>query len=254
MSSIPPIGLQLYTLREALAEDFNRVIERVAAIGYAGIEPFGTPDNPDKLAAQYHALGLQISSAHLPLLEGDNIAKTLAIAEAFGLERIVSMLFPDDFKTLDDVKRTCDRVNAAGRVAAEHGLTLAYHNHWWEFEPVEGQSPFPMMLQMLDPAIVFEVDVYWVQVAGFDPVEVVRDLGHRAPLLHIKDGPAETPPQSMVAVGEGAVDIPGVVQAGAGSTEWLIVELDRCATDMMEAVEKSFNYLAGEGFGRGRQS
>jgi len=101
--------------------------------------------------------------------------------------------------------------------------------------------------------VFFEVDVYWVQTAGQNPAEIVRRLGARAPLLHIKDGPCQIE-SPMTALGEGVVDLPEVVAAGAGSTEWLVVELDRCATDMIEAVRKSYHYLIGKGLGRGNKN
>ena len=87
---------------------------------------------------------------------------------------------------------------------------------------------------------------------GADPVALVKDLGKRAPSLHIKDGPGvRGVPQ--VALGEGSIDIPGIIQAGTGATEWLVIELDDCATDMMTAVEKSYHYLVKNGLGRGNR-
>jgi sugar phosphate isomerase/epimerase len=135
-------------------------------------------------------------------------------------------------------------------VAKAHGLELGYHNHWFEYELLDNRIATDVMLEHLDPDVFLEVDVYWVQTAGQSPVDVVRRLGPRAPLLHIKDGPCQID-VPMTALGEGVVDIPSVVAAGAGSVEWLIVELDRCATDMMEAVRKSYQYLSGKGLAHG---
>ena len=143
------------------------------------------------------------------------------------------------------------RPGQAAPVAAQHGLGLAYHNHWWEFQMVEGRLAFDVMLEHLDPAVGFEIDTYWVQTAGHDPAAVVQRLGDRAPLLHIKDGPA-TADAPMVAVGQGALDFPAIVAAASGA-RWLIVELDRCATDMTEAVRKSYAYLVKEGLARGNK-
>jgi len=83
------------------------------------------------------------------------------------------------------------------------------------------------------------------------PEQLVTDLGSRVGLLHVKDGPADEPPSSMVAVGDGAVDVPGVL-AASPSAQWHIVELDRCDTDMFDAVERSYDYLVGHGLSRGR--
>lgn len=247
-----PIALQLYTLREALHADFEGTVRRVAEIGYAGVEPFGNPGNLLAAAALYKDLGLAVPSAHVALPLDENQAITLNVAAAYDLARII-LPATDRWTTADEAQRSCARYNAASRIAAENGLALGIHNHWWEFARLDdGRTGYEIMHAELDPDIFFEVDIYWVQTGGLDPADFVRDLGARAPLLHVKDGPADTPEHAMVAVGDGAVDIPGVIQAGAGSTEWLVVELDRCDSDMLAAVERSFNYLVSEGLGHGR--
>jgi sugar phosphate isomerase/epimerase len=98
------------------------------------------------------------------------------------------------------------------------------------------------MLDLLDPGIFFEVDTYWVKVGGSDPVAVVKNLGARAPMLHIKDGPG-TKEAAHTAVGEGIMDIPALLKASGSNAKALVVELDRCDTDIMVAVKKSLDYL-----------
>ncbi|MCI0709887.1 MAG: sugar phosphate isomerase/epimerase [Chloroflexi bacterium] len=246
-----PIGLQLYTVREQLKDDYSGVIHRLADIGYAGVEPFGVPDNLDEQAALLKELDFQIPSAHVPVPEGEKLADVLRIARIYGISRVIAGYGPDEFRTLDEVKRTCERLNGVAQDLGQHGLTFGYHNHWWEIEPVEGQRPYEIMLQELDPAIFFEVDVYWAKVGGLDPVQFIKESGQRATFLHIKDGPADAPKSDMVAAGQGVIDITAVIEA-AEHAEWLIVELDRCATDMLEAVEASYRYLVNEGLGHGR--
>jgi sugar phosphate isomerase/epimerase len=107
-----------------------------------------------------------------------------------------------------------------------------------------------MMLQRLDESIGFEFDTYWVKTAGQDPVSVVQEMGSRAPLLHIKDGPAVRD-QAMVAVGDGVMDFASILVNAAA--DWLIVELDRCDTDMMQAVEDSYHYMIKEELAHGRK-
>jgi sugar phosphate isomerase/epimerase len=158
----------------------------------------------------------------------------------------------DYFKSIEGIKQARDLLNEANAVAAANGLRLGLHNHWWEFERVEGQYPYDVLLDGLDPAICFELDTYWTKVAGVDPVQVIKKLGARAPLLHIKDGPG-VQKEPQVAVGEGIMDIPAIIQAGGSNTEWLVVELDHCATDMVEAVKKSYAYLVESGLARGNK-
>ena len=170
---------------------------------------------------------------------------------ALGSTRIVSGIGPKQFRTQDKVKRSCERFNEASAVAVENGMSFGIHNHWWEFMPMDGRHVYNLMLDYLAPEVFFQVDTYWVRTAGLDPADVVRELGARAPLLHIKDGPCEKE-KPMTAVGDGVMDFPSIVEAGRATVEWMIVELDSCATDMMEAVEKSGAYLTSEGLAEGR--
>ncbi|MBC8446684.1 MAG: sugar phosphate isomerase/epimerase [Chloroflexi bacterium] len=251
---IAPIALQLYTVREALADDFADVMRKIAEIGYIGVEPaldtLGT--TPTEAGRLFRELGLEVPSAHTPLPLGTDKNRVLDAMAAFGCRRIVCGKGPDSFETRDLVKQTCDLFNQAHVVAAEHGLTFGIHNHWWEFQKVEGSYVYQIMLERLDAAIFFQIDTYWVKAAGLDPAQVVQEFGPRAPLLHIKDGPAIRD-EPMVAVGDGVLDFPRIIQASEGTAEWLIVELDRCASDKMEAVEKSYQYLIGGGLARGNK-
>ena len=250
-----PIALQLYTLRDRLTQDFEGTVRSVAGLGYLGVETaniFG--DSPASAARLFRELGLTVMGAHSPMPLGDQKQEVLDTLSALDCKRLmVAWQPPEMYKSLDGIKSICDSLNEGAAVAKANGLQLGYHNHWFEYQPVEGRIPVDVMLEYLDPHVFFEVDVYWVQTAGQNPAEIVRRLGARAPLLHIKDGPCQIE-SPMTALGEGVVDLPEVVAAGAGSTEWLVVELDRCATDMMEAVRKSYDYLIGKGVGRGNKN
>ncbi len=246
-----PIALQTYTVREHMGRDFEGTIRRIAAMGYGALETtFEIPGTTwNKAASLLRELGLRVPAAHTLLPLGKNQGPVLDYAQQFGLDYLVSGHGPNDFKRIDQIRHVCDQYNQAAAVAAQHGLRLAYHNHWWEFQTVEGRLAFDVMLEHLDPVVGFEVDTYWVQTAGHDPAALVQRLGDRAPLLHIKDGPA-TVEDSMVAVGQGVLDFHAIVAAASGA-QWLIVELDRCATDMLVAVEESHRYLVQEGLGHG---
>jgi len=250
-----PIALQLYTVRDLLAQDFEGTIRNVSDLGYMGVETanmFGV--SPGSAAKLFDELGLTVMGAHSPLPLGDEKQEVIDTLGALRCKRlIVPWQPPEKYTSLDGIKSICDTLNEGAAVAKAHGLQVGYHNHWFEYERVENHIPIDVMHEHLDPDVFFEVDVYWVQTAGQDPLQVVRRLGSRAPLLHIKDGPCELE-APMTALGEGVVDIPGVVAAGVGSTEWLVVELDRCATDIMEAVRKSYQYLIGKGLASGNKT
>ncbi len=252
-----PIGLQLYTLRDALAQDFEGVIRRVADIGYVGVEPFAgvfTTTPPQEAVRLFNEVGLQVIGSHAPIPLGDDKNKALDLMAALHSQRlIIPWLPPEDFTTVDAIQRTCSRLNEANAVARANGLELLYHNHWQEYGPVSERRAYQVMVEALEPTVNFEIDTDWVKTAGVDPVAVIQELGARAPLLHIKDGPTgrDLP---MVALGDGIMNIPGIVEAAENTAEWMIVELDNCATDMMEAVEKSYRYLTAEGLARGNKN
>jgi sugar phosphate isomerase/epimerase len=166
------------------------------------------------------------------------------ILKEYNCRQIVSGYGPDKFVTLAEIKRICEEVNACNELCRAYGVKLAIHNHSHEYIPVEGVYPYQVMLENIEPEVSFEVDTYWVKVAGVDPVSVLKEMGSRARLLHMKDGPG-VKGKPNVAVGQGVVDVPAIIKASQGNAEWLIVEFDRCATDMLKAVEESYQYLAG---------
>jgi sugar phosphate isomerase/epimerase len=242
------IGLQLYTLRASLVHDVAGGLRRVAEIGYQGVETafFDQRMTPDQTARLLRELGLTIVAAHTPLPLGDGQEETFRLADVLGCRRVIWHGWPEDprYSSLDGIRALVDEYNRAAVVAAAHGLQLGIHNHWWEMRQTEGKLPYQVLLAELDPAIFFELDTYWAQVAGRDPVAVLAELGPRAPLIHIKDGAATAAqPKPMAALGDGAADIPGIVRAAAHA-EWLVVELDEVAGDMDTAVERSFRYLS----------
>jgi sugar phosphate isomerase/epimerase len=254
VNAAPPISVQLYSLREEIAVDFPAVLARLGAKGYAGVELAGFGAlTPQQLAGALGRAGLAVSSAHVGYTGADEFAAALGDHRALGCDTaVIPALAPGGFSDLDAVQKSAERVNRLVDVARVNGMTLGYHNHYWELAPMpDGRPALLHFFEHVAPEVFAEVDIYWAQVGGADPAALVGELGARAALLHVKDGPADAPPSPMVAVGDGAVDIPGVL-AAAPDTRWHIVELDRCATDMFDAVERSYDFLVGGGYSRGR--
>ena len=240
-----PIGLQLYSVREYLAQDFAGVVKRVAKMGYTGVETWNFPESIDPKDAKkiFDDLGLTVTSAHSPLPLGDDKQKVLDTLEAIGCPHLVSAwMDPDHYSSEDKMKSLAEIFNQSYTVASENGMKFSIHNHDFEFANLNGSPAIYTLMEYLEPGINFELDTYWIKVAGVDPVDVVTKMGARSPLLHLKDGPA-TKEADMTAVGDGVVDVPAIIKAGEPITEWLIVEIDRVAGDMMEAVGKSCQYL-----------
>jgi sugar phosphate isomerase/epimerase len=240
------IALQLYTVREHLKTDFVGTLRRVAEIGYTAVETaFWEPAiTPRYARSVLDELGFRVISIHCDLPLGDRQDMALALAEVYDCDRLIWHGWPRDprYGSLAGVDALVEEYNAANQSVRAAGLRLGLHNHWWEYELVEGARPYQVLLERCAPDIFFELDTYWATVGGCDPVAVLGELGPRAPLLHIKDGPATGPDAPKTAVGTGAMPIPAILSA-ADHAEWLIVELDDCATDMLAAVEESYRYL-----------
>ena len=254
MSGLKPLALQLYSLREALAVDFEGIVRQVADMGYVGVEPYGgMPGGLENSASLFKELDLQVLNSHVPFPDEENAADLLAIAEAYDLDRVCIAYMPaSEFETVDKIKRTCELLNRAGQLASDNGLQLGYHNHWWEYKQLNGTATLDLMLDELDESVFLELDTYWIQVGGLEAADVLRQVGARAPLIHLKDGLLD-PQGDMTAVGGGKMDVPGIVAASAETADWYIVELDRCATDMLEAVRDSYTYLTSNGLARGKK-
>lgn len=250
--SKPKLGVQLFSLREELADDLAGTIARVAEAGFAGVEPWNDlPIVPEQAAEVFKAHGLHVFSAHLPPLVGNDGAKWLAQARAYAVETIVlPFLPPERFATRDALRQTADLINQSARIAAQNGFGYAYHNHWWELADLDGAPALMRLRDLLDPSVAFEVDVYWVKLAGHDPAALLRDLGERAPLLHLKDGPADRPESPMLAAGTGALDFAPILAASQAA--WGYVELDVCATDMLTAITESARYFSSSGLTQGQ--
>ncbi|HEY0741774.1 MAG TPA: sugar phosphate isomerase/epimerase [Chryseosolibacter sp.] len=263
--SMAKIGLQLYTVREQIAKDIKGTLQRVAEFGFHGVEtgfwPEGvTIEDAGKLIKE---AGLNVFSAHCEIPVGENKSTFLRIADAFECKRMVWHGWPEDqrYKTAEGVKALTELYNESSKFAKNNGLQFGIHNHWWEFHNKIGDRfAYEVLLDELDKDIFFELDTYWLKTAGHDPATIVSEFGSRAPMLHIKDGPArynddlandETP---MTPVGKGTQNFPAIVKAAKGNTEWMIVEMDRTAGDVFDAIDQSYKYLVGNDLAEGKKS
>ena len=249
-----PISVQLYSLREASEQDFDQVLEDVAAIGYAGVEPFNLfGRTPAEFRARVEGLGMTISSSHTPWANRSPLDEVVETLGALGLTRAIGGFMPDDFADMDAVRRTTDTCQDLIDRLRPQGIELAIHNHWWEFNVMDGRPALHHLAEMV-PDLRYELDTYWAANFGAcDPAAELARIRSKAPLLHIKDGPLEKK-QPMVAAGKGKMQIGEIVAAAEpGTLEWLIVELDACATDMLTAVRESYQYLTSEGLAEGRK-
>ena len=247
-----PLSIQLYSVRDAAAKDFPGVLKKVAAIGYKGVEFAGLHGfKPADIRKVLDGAGLVASSSHTALPTKDNLQELIDTAGTLGYKFIITGKGPDDYKTLDGIRKGAAEFQAAAQLLKGTGLSLGYHNHWWEMDRVEGRLGLDRFLE-LAPDVFSQVDVYWATNFGaVDAARFIREHKKRIPILHLKDG-CLTPRHPHTAVGQGRVKMAPIVKAAdAKVLQWLVVELDECATDMMRAVEDSYTYLTSQGLAAG---
>lgn len=242
------IGVQLYTVRELMRRDPVSTLETLAEIGYREVEFAGYLGRPAaELRAVLDRVGLTAPSAHVPVaqLAGTEWRRTLEDAATLGHRFVTVPWLPaEDRRSADAWKRTAERFGRAAAEARAAGVRFAYHNHDFEFAPVDGIIPFDLLLAETDPALVdFQVDLYWMVRAGHDPLAYLNAHPGRFPMVHVKDS-AGPPDHRMVDVGSGAIDFTRILAAFArAGTTHFFVEHDRPA-DPLASVRASHAYLS----------
>jgi sugar phosphate isomerase/epimerase len=240
-------ALQLYSVRQQLAEDFRGTLQRIHEIGYRAVEVYPFPEHvPLNSAAELlREIGLEVVAIHADLPGGGASALAFDSASALNCNRIIwhGWPRPTEYDSISGIYRLAERYNGAFLEARELGLRLGLHNHWWEFEVVEGELPFTILNRTIDKGVFWELDTYWIRTAGLDPSLIISELGDRVELLHLKDGPC-VHGEPMSALGDGVMDFVGILQRSSPNVD-LVVELDECATDIFQAVDRSLRYLNG---------
>ncbi|MBS2966153.1 sugar phosphate isomerase/epimerase [Actinocrinis puniceicyclus] len=247
-----PISVQLYSVREHMAADRDATLRRVAGLGYRAVEPYNPADDPKGFRALADELGLTVSGTHAGgLVREPEPGPTFEAVARLGTElAIVPAGIPEqEFTTLDGIARAADLLNGLAEQASGYGLKLAYHNHWWEFEPrIDGVHALEVLAQRLSPRVFLEIDTYWAAVAGAQVPELLERLGERVVALHVKDGPM-VKGEPNTAVGTGAMPVRAILDARPDA--WRVVEFDSCAGDVFEALAASHAYLTAVRDGRG---
>ncbi len=239
------IALQLYTLRRLAAVDLPGTLRAVAAAGYRAVELAGLPETrPGELPRLLDEAGLRVVAAHEGIegLRNDAGAVADRLA-AVGCPRVIVPWMPDaDRRTPDDVRRFAAELGGFAGTFAERGIRVGYHNHSFEFAPLDGTTVWEVLLADLPPEVDIELDVYWAVVGGRDAAAEIRATAGRVRLLHMKDRAAGTEPHDAPA-GEGILPFPEIIDAGrAAGVEWYIVEQDEPREPVAD-VASALRYL-----------
>jgi len=246
------IGVQLYTVRDLMKANVEDTLAKVAGIGYKEVEFAGYFDRtPAAVRATLDKLGLTSPASHIgyDAIDPAKIAATLDAANTIGNKYIiVAYLVDTQRKTLDDYKRHAERFNRAGEAAKARGLQFAYHNHDFEFVPLDGKVPYDVLLESTDPSLVkMEMDLYWITFAGSDWSAYFNRWPGRFPLVHVKDS-AGAPKHEMRDVGGGSIPFATIFgQRKKGGIEHFFVEHDN-PKDPIASITASYQHLKNLSF------
>jgi len=226
------IGVQLYTLRNPLGQDAGATIQAVADAGYKQAETYDFPNTPDMIKRSRDA-GLAVNSAHfqantVSVPKDENLADFAAILEKAKDARLTHLVIPAIppavRESVDTYKKVAENCNKGAAMAKEAGITLCYHNHSFEFLPLEGgKSGFDVFIEEFSPDMTFELDIFWARVAGIEPAELIGKLNGRVSQLHLKDladghelpNYGGMPQNAFKELGNGIIPMKPVLEAAA---------------------------------------
>ena len=256
---IEKIGVQLYTVRDAMQKDFEGTLSRVAAIGYKEVEFAGYfGHSPKDVRSLLDRDGISSPSMHIDYkFLGEGWPKEIEGAKIIGQSYIICPWIPEEIrKQPDGWKRAAETFNRAGEASKKAGVQFGYHNHWFEFYSVNGQRPYDLLLKECDPDLVkMEMDLCWIVVGGGDPLDYFNRYPGRFPLVHVKDV-KEIPKGNQSGGQDFGSSMPGMTEVGSGIIDWkkifaqsdkagikhYIVEHDHPKAPF-DSIRTSFNYL-----------
>jgi sugar phosphate isomerase/epimerase len=247
------IGLQLYTLRDTIGKDPKGVLKKVSEFGYKKLETYAYGDGQifgmpfSEFGSYTKGLGMAVTSGHYPLemAKSDKWEKAVTDAKSIGQQyMVVPWINEPERGTIDSYKKICEALNKAGEVCNKNGIRFGYHNHAFEFETVEGQIPYDVMLKELDPKMVgMELDIYWVYRAGKDALKMFEQNPGRFEQWHVKDMD-KTNKDRNADVGTGSIDWKGIfAKAKQSGMKHFYVEQETYPGEPIDSVAASIKNL-----------
>ena len=244
-----PLSLQLWTLNENTKADFAGTVKEVAAIGFKAVELAGTGNlKPAEAARALQDAGLRVSSMHAGMDRfTEKFDELIEEAELFQTgELIVSWADPKHYATKEAALEFGHELNELGSKVRRTGCRMSYHNHDKEFALIENRPALEWMLDAAAPGnVASQVDLFWVAVAGLDPLRAVQRLGTRVRSVHVKDGKG----RKQTDIGQGSIDFPSIFAflETTGIADWYVVEQEEFSGPRMDAVRAAYAYLKSLG-------
>lgn len=262
---IPGIGLQLYTIRDAMAADPAGSLKKVADIGYKYLELAGYSDGkfygyvPSEFKKIVNDLGMEILSSHTQVeaagITLENAKKMADDHALLGVKYCIQPWVVEEARTtVASYQKMASDWNQVGKIMKEAGIQFGYHNHNFEFDNVEGKIPyFDIFMVELDKDLVtMELDLFWTSKAGQKPVELIKKYPGRFQIFHMKDMFTNEPPFFTTAgvtdfapVGDGVINFKEILAVkDIAGMKYMIVEQDLTLDGLpFNAIQSSFTNL-----------
>ena len=244
------IAAQLYTLRDftKTPEGVLSTLKKVKQIGYNAVQVSGMgPIAPSDLKKMVDEIGLKICATHTSFDRlKDDLENVISEHKLWECEYVGLGSMPQQFRSsLDGYMEFLKEIDKIADRITKSGLKFVYHNHNFEFEKFNGKTGIDILFEKSDAeAFGFEIDTYWVQAGGGNPVDWIRKVEGRMGIVHFKDMAMKENRQVYAEIGEGNLDWPSIIDACRKTgVKWYAVEQDICGRDPFESVEMSLRYL-----------
>lgn len=247
------IGVQLYSLRKYLKNEdgYKRVFAECKRMGAQTVQlSGGAAIDSKRLAAIAKDTQLEICVTHSPFERIVNDLDRLAEEHLdYGCPLIGIGMMPKKFNTgrLSDLNRFIEILNLTSEKLQKYGMSIAYHNHWFEFGEIDGVRMLDRMIDETLPSVQFIPDTFWIKVGGGEPIDYLRRLNGRAEVIHLKDCKKIAGIPVFRAIGRGTLDFSEILAAARTTgVKSAVVELD-VAPRPLKSMEFSLNYIKGLG-------